>query len=61
MNRKSKFALSILLAAGVMMTSTGIVAVNEDTGWAAPAEQKSGRLIKEGFLFLKPLPKQLQI
>lgn len=48
MNRKSKFALTILLAAGVMMTSTGIVAVNENTGWAAPAEQKSGMLTKEG-------------
>ncbi|MRN52165.1 GH32 C-terminal domain-containing protein [Paenibacillus monticola] len=48
MNRKAKFALNILLVAGIIMTSTGMTIVNPETGWAAAADQTSGKGIEEG-------------
>lgn len=47
MNRNTKFALSVLLTGGIMIASPGMAAIKPHTGWAAAADQTSGKLTEE--------------
>lgn len=48
MGNKGKVVLCFLMATGLVMTSAGIYVANPGTGWAALADQKVSKQVKEG-------------